>query len=508
MDSLPQLSSGTTLLSLTNAGVLVALLLVAVAAVLLPRDHRRLARGPFLFLVGHLAFAVPRTLLGLEGDADRLLGLVSLLLLLLSLGHGTALVLIEAVLTRRLKTNPPKIFRDIVTGLVYVAAVLLTLRAAGVDTSSLLTTSALLTAIIGLSLQDTLGNLFAGLSLQGERPFGVGDWIQYEAGDDKVGQVVEINWRATKVKTLDQVELTVPNGQLARASIMNFSRPSPVVRRSVQIDLPRTLATHRMQRVILAAMRDVPGVRERPEPSVLTQGFEDRGVRYWVRFFIDDFGRRFLIDGAVRDRIWYALARENVAPAVPVREVFVHETGETVQARNEEEACARTLAALREVELLQDLNEQQLLVLANASQPLMFADREVVIRQGDRGDSLYVCQDGALEVEYSPELGRSNKIARFGPGGVCGELSAMTGEPRTATVRAVGHTELLRLDKPAFQSVLDDNPKLAEVLSARLASRRAELDSLKPSKERTRAIAPERDPEALLHRIRGFFGLN
>src|SRR5690606_39397019 len=107
-----------------------------------------------------------------------------------------------------------------------------------VEPASLLATSALLTAVIGLSLQETLGNLFAGLAIQAERPFEVNDWIQFDEHRHRVGRVVEINWRATKVETSDRVILTVPNGVLARAPIMNFSRPTALVRRSVYVDAP------------------------------------------------------------------------------------------------------------------------------------------------------------------------------------------------------------------------------------------------------------------------------
>lgn len=495
------------ILTTTGIGIAVALSLIATAFFLLPTDQRHRARGPLWLLASHVVLSLPKLVWGATGWAIQLMGLCATLLLLLSLGNALLLVLMDGVLVRRFERAPPKIFRDIVSGLIYMAAALLTLHAGGVDAASLLTTSALLTAIIGLSLQDTLGNLFAGLSLQGERPFDVGDWIEYGEGNLRAGRVVEINWRATKVHTLEQVELTIPNGQLARASIFNYSRPTPVARRSVYVVVARDVPPGRVQQLIVEAILGVAGVRESPPPSVLTESFEEHGVRYWARFFIEDYSRRFIVDGAVRDRIWYALARAGISPAVPVRFVHVHETGDEVDQRKREAERERNLAALSQVPLLRGVREQDLVVLAQASQALCYTEGEVVVRQGEPGESLFVCLSGELEVRYTPERGPTQSVARLGAGRVFGELSAMTGEPRTATVRAIMHSELLRLDKTAFQRVLADNPPLMELLSQRLTARREELNSLSPKTDPGTAAAATRESEALLERIRGFLGI-
>src|SRR5690606_13193402 len=155
----------------------------------------------------------------------------------------------------------------------YAAVALVVLRAAGVELGSLLTTSALLTAVIGLSLQDTLGNLFAGLAIQAQQPFEVGDWIQHDPTDQEtMGRVVEINWRATRVLTVDNVEVTIPNGALARASIRNFSRPTAEVRRSVTITVAAHVPPNEVHRLFAEAVAGTPGVLSHPAPDVQTLG--------------------------------------------------------------------------------------------------------------------------------------------------------------------------------------------------------------------------------------------
>src|SRR5262249_47572296 len=152
-----------------------------------------------------------------SSTARRFFGAISVLCLLVSISRSAVLFVIEVAIGRGLVRPLPKISRDIVQGLAYAGIGLATLHAAGVRPGSLLTTSALLTAVIGLSLQETLGNLFAGLAIQMQRPFDVDDWIQFDTDPKHIGRVIEINWRATKVLTLDEVEVIVPNATLAKS---------------------------------------------------------------------------------------------------------------------------------------------------------------------------------------------------------------------------------------------------------------------------------------------------
>ena len=128
--------------------------------------------------------------------------------LLASIGRSLVLLLVDVLLERRTARPAPKIFRDLSTGVTYLLVALVALRAVGVEPVSILTTSALLTAVVGLSLQDTLGNLVSGLALQMQRPFDVGDWIEMDSGH--AGRVTEVTWRATSITTVDRVEITCP----------------------------------------------------------------------------------------------------------------------------------------------------------------------------------------------------------------------------------------------------------------------------------------------------------
>ena len=508
-DAFDTLTSGEAW-SFSGLGLLVAVLLIGALRLALPASELRRIRTPLGLLVGYVVMVALTALAAEDTAAYRAFRVVGLLFLLVSIGRAGFLLVIDAVLVRRFSRPIPKIFRDILEGLVYTAAVLIVLRQAGAQIDALLTTSALLTAVIGLSMQDTLGNLFAGLSLQAQNPFEVGDWIQFDENPQLIGRVVEINWRATRIITTDRVEVVVPNGPLARAPLRNFTKPSPVSRRSIFVVVPRDEPPHRVQQVILDGLRDAPGVLAKPAPSVVTNGFNERGVSYWVRFFIGDFEGREVTDGIVRDRVWYALRRANVDLAIPVHEVGVSQDDESARTRRREEGIARRKAMLCNIDFCRALPDEQLERLAVYASERPYAPGEIVIRAGEVGDELFIVQRGELAVIMGVQTDEEIEVARLREGSVFGEMSVMTGARRSATVRTTNSAQLLVLDKAAFKSILDDSPELAERISEILAARQEQLDSAS-SRTNTPAVCETRTHERtgmLLGRIKEFFSLS
>jgi small-conductance mechanosensitive channel/CRP-like cAMP-binding protein len=493
-------------------GALQALaVVIAVAAVLLaflPVALRPRLRAPVILALACVVLRLVERGLHQGGTARVVISSLALLAMLLAFGRLLSLVIVEWLVVQRLRRDPPKILRDIFESVLVIAALLVTLRAAGVDPTSLLTTSAVLTAIIGLSMQDTLGNLFAGLSLQAERPFEVGDWIQYDPASKHMGRVMEISWRATKIRTQDLIDIVIPNGQLARASILNYSKPSALSRRSVFVTVPHGVPTKQVHATILAALRGVEGVMTDPPPNVVTHAFQPHGVEYWLRFFITELEHRDGIDGRVRDRIWYGLSRAEVPLATSAHRVqLTHDTPES-EARDAERALDERQRALRTIDLFRDLPDSALGRVASAARLRRYETGEIVVDQGEQGEELYLCVRGRLSVTHTIEGAReSRELARLDPGGIFGELSLLTGAPRSATVIAVQPCELLVIDKDALAPVLGSEPDLAERLSARLAERQAAIEALVQLEERSERVTLEERQGQLLGRIKAFFSL-
>jgi small-conductance mechanosensitive channel/CRP-like cAMP-binding protein len=489
-----------------TVGALTALALLVALRLGLRGEARRLWRAPFALLAAHLvAFAIDR-LVTPPSPAHRILRPVALLLLLTSAARSAVLLVLDVLVGQRLRRPLPRIFREIVQGLVYAGVALFALREAGVEPGSLLTTSALLTAVIGLSLQETLGNVFAGLAIQAQAPFEVGDWIQFDAEPKHIGRVVEINWRATKVITLDEVEVVVPNASLAKAPITNFTKPTAVSRRSAYVNAPYSVPPLSIQRIILEAIADAPGVVAEPEPSVVTNAFGEYGIEYWVRFYTDQFHKRDRVDGGVRDRIWYALRRAGVEIPYPHRTLEVHQVTEETSARETKRLLAERVRALRCVDIFQVLSPDELLRLAELAEHRLYAPGEVIVHQGDETTELYVIEHGEVVVSVQRNGAAAVEVARLRAGKFFGEMALVTGDKRQATVRAGAECQLLSVGREAVQRIMEKAPDLAERISAVLAERQAELEvrSAAAEEKKEREARVQKD---LVDRIKKFFAL-
>jgi small-conductance mechanosensitive channel/CRP-like cAMP-binding protein len=489
--------------SLELFGVLAALVLLFLARWLLPPADKRRTGLPAVYLgiavlCGGLNYALSD-----QTPEFKVLDFLDTFFLLASLGRSLVLLAIDVAFGRRTHRAPPRIFRDLTQALVYVVILMLTLRAIGVEPSSLLTTSALLTAVVGLALQDTLGNMVSGLALQMQRPFEVGDWIQFENDPRQIGQVTEVNWRAITVVTSDLVEVIVPNGLLAKAPIRNYSKPSPVMRRVVTVQGPYGVPPGRVHEAILSGLVGTPGVLDDPAPWIQTRSFADSGVEYGVFFFTRDFGNRDRVDGHVRDRVWYALQRASVNIPFPIRTVHMHTVSEETEQRERDRELERRDRALKCVDFLDVLSPESHRALASAAQLRLYAAGEVVFRQGEPSNDFYIIDRGEAQVELGRD-GTASVVALLGAGRFFGEMGVMTGEARAATVRARTECQLLVIDKAAVQRALESAPGVVEKISDLLARRQAELEAVNASRGPRGAPIQERS-KRLFTQIKEFF---
>ncbi|HMJ11966.1 MAG TPA: mechanosensitive ion channel family protein, partial [Polyangiaceae bacterium] len=484
-----------------------ALALALAARLVLPAHEKKYVRGPLLLLLLYVASVAVRAALPKGSPAQGPLGLFGLFVLLCSIGRSGFLLIVFAALARRFAFPLPKIVQDIIQLAIYLAIALFTLRASGVQPGSLLATSALLTAVIGLSLQDTLGNLFAGLAIQAQRPFEVGDWIQFDDKNDHVGKVVEINWRATRVVTLDHVEVTVPNGTLAKAPIVNYTKPTPIARRKVIMIAPNTQPPGSVQKLLLEAVANVPGVLQTPEADVILRDFNERGAEYEVRFFITDFDRRERIGAQVRERLWYALRRGGVPIPLPGRLVDMRELSPAREQREREQQALERERALTQVDFLRVLPEDALRELALRVKTRLYSKGETILRQGEIGHELFIVQSGEVSVVLDREDAAEVALATLGPGKFFGEMSLMTGEPRRATVRARSESEVLVVGKAEFQDILAQHETLLNKISEVLATRDEALDAEREQPGADEAAVQSARGQVLLQRIREFFSL-
>jgi len=360
-----------------------------------------------------------------------------------------------------------------------------------------------LTAVLGFALRDTLGNVAAGLAIHAENPFELNDWIQYDTHAEHVGRVVEINWRATKVITLDLAYVNIPNSQLAQASIRNFTKPDPWSRRSLFIITPYDVPPQKVQSIMLDAVRGSFGVLDSPAPTVVTNNFTDRGIEYWVRFFTTEFGQRDRVDGMARDRIFYALARNDIRIPVSTHQVSLTQLPEVAEAPRAT-IIAERARRLGAAGVLGMLSPEHLEKLASEHDEQIYAADEQIIRQGEPGTSMFIITDGEVAVAVKAPEKEKVQLSRLQVGDYFGEMSLMTGEPRSATVTAIAETRVFEVTRTAFREILEQQPGLLEKLGETIHRRFIEREEAVEGARSQRLGETSSD---ILSRIKEFFGL-
>jgi small-conductance mechanosensitive channel/CRP-like cAMP-binding protein len=499
MDTLLTLA-GTDLTS-EMVGIPLALLLLLLATLLLPAGQRKRARQGAILLGLSLLCGAARFVFPPDASVRRPLLFAATFFLLASIGRSLVLLLVDVVLERRRARPAPKIFRDVATGITYLAVALVALHAGGVEPGSILTTSALLTAVVGLSLQDTLGNLVSGLALQMQRPFDVGDWIEVDQAHS--GKVTEVTWRATTIMTTDHVEVILPNASLAKSAIRNYSRPSRVSRRRLVVGVTYDASPSDVHGILRVAAADAQGVLLDPPARARTKSFGDSAILYEVLYFVDDFAHAFDVDGAVADRVYHALARRGLAIPYPTRAVLLAPIAAPEKVRDEERG--RIASVIGALEMMQPLPDDSRAVLVERATVRRYGPGEVVVRKGDASREMFIVEQGSLAVEVPRDAGGAAEVAQLGPGACFGEMGLLTGEARSASVRAKTLCDLVVIDHDAFHDVLAAHPEVVERMGGLLAARQAGLDAAAASAER--AAPPEERKQRLISQIRSFFKL-
>jgi len=398
----------------------------------------------------------------------------------------------------------PPTLRDVLQALAFAVIVIGVLKDAGMDVTSLVTGSAVLTAVIGLALQSTISNLFAGMSLQVDRTISIGDWVQV---GQRIGRITNIKWRSTFLVTRDGDNVIVPNSALLTSEVVNFSKPTAEHRCHVKIGFHYRHPPNDVRRVLLEAVRGAPGVLATPEPAAVPVEFGDSSITYDLLFWINDIAREVAIVGEVRGRMWYAARRADLEIPYPIRSVYMTEVREEQAERERQREQGARLEAIRQNQLFAPLEQPDHELLARFTKQRHFGAGETIIRQGDPGDSLYILHDGQVAVRLAVD-GAEREVATLKPGDFFGEMSLMTGEPRKATCAAKQDVETFVIDKSALRQVFEVRPAIAEQIASVLAKRQVSLEGERDnlSAEAAARRAAE-NSSRLLAKVRDFFNL-
>ncbi len=349
---------------------------------------------------------------------------------------------------KKRQTAIPHFLREVVGGVIFLIVLLVILSYgyhAETQLKGLLAGSGVVAIIVGFAGQNLFAGIIGGVSIQINRPFKVGDWLKV---GDTYGEVREINWRSTRLCTNDDIYLDIPNNEMVSHQIVNLHYPTEVHAMRIRVGIDYNVPPNRVKDALGRAAQRAKNVLPNPPVKVFLVDFSDYAMTYEIKFYLGNHSRINEINDSVRSNVWYELKRQGITIGEPV------------------------------------------------------------IEEGAAGESMFVMLRGAANVLVSKN-GSKIQVATLGAGDCFGEMSLLTGEPRSATVRADGDCYVMEIGKPVMAKVLSGAPTCMEQLSQLLAQRKMETEGiLKEATSADEHALTERQYTAnFLHRLRTFFQL-
>ena len=468
--------------------VLLALVLLARRATVNTYVRSRLWTSSLLFLLYTIAAALA-AYGRLPASVAAQIRVATPLLLAFGIANALVVLAINPWRADRIPDHYPKIVQDAIVITLFVLAAMLFMP------DRIVATTAVGAVVIGFALQDTLGNLFAGLAIQIEKPFRVGHWVTIGGVD---GIVSEVTWRATKIRTKAGNFVVVPNSSVGKDTITNYSEPTRETRVEVEIGASYDTPPNEVKAVIRKALQGEPLIAPEPAPEVLLVDFAASAITYRVRVWTTDFAADERIRDRVRSRVYYAFRRHAISIPYPIQ-VQIDQDASAVPP-DAGDARARSFDG---VEILAALTDEQRVELAAVSRPQLYAAGEAIVAEGDAGDSMFVLARGEAAVTLSQTEG---VVATLRAGAFFGEMSLLTGDARSATVSAVTDCELIEVSADAFRRVVLTDAAIVDRVAAAVETRRAELERHRASRATDGAAAET--PQTFVNRVRRFLRLS
>lgn len=509
MNSLAQVASGLPVVSLIDLNfilinrifVLVVTLLFFSAVLLLRRIrgediHSGITAPLKLSLFGFVLLYAELAMSTLPHYQSLLQG-VQTIVVLMCLAKLVIYLTTDVYLRLHTQREIPSFLRDSVRLVVYLAAGVISLRLVfKIDLSAIVTTTTVITATIAFAMQSTLTNALSGFSIQSDYLLERGNWISI-AEKNIFGEIINVGFRYTTLKNTENQLIMVPNSVIMQ-SLVTFhgnqntsEKPALLVNIMLGYDVP----PERAKTLLFGVVSDDPQVLEQPEPVVRLLSLDDSGITYQLKFCIEDPSLRTPVQDSIYSQIWYAVNRAGYSFPFPHRQIITAESRQPFTFPKELVA-----GYLRDSGLFAMLEAHAVMALADQAPIEVYGTDEVVVRQGAAGSSLFVVLKGTLSVSIDAKI-----VGDICQGSFFGEMSLLTGEPRTATVRAECEVWLAEITKETMEPILRANPALLEKVGTILAEREQKSRASRATPNGNSSPAPR--GEDYLQRLKCFFGL-
>jgi small-conductance mechanosensitive channel/CRP-like cAMP-binding protein len=413
--------------------------------------------------------------------------------------RAVSFVLFDIVFQKRKGREAPALLRVLLSIVLYsifavvIYKVVLESQGGGLGW---IATSTVVSVVIGLALQDTLGNFFAGLAIHIEQPFHILDAIKI---DNFIGRVEAVSWRTTTIRTNNNTTVIFPNSRVARDPLEIF-RFNNLNRHILLVPAPYDVPPQKVIGSIRDTVASIPNVASEKTPIVRIGSFGDSSIIYEILYWTKDYMWVPDIDAQIRQHVWYIYRRSEIDIPFPVRHVLLEQQEKAVKPLSPDYG-----SVIESVEIFAPLSTDEKQAVVRSAVRSVFAPGELILRRGEPGDSMFVIYRGNVEVRLPSRDGNAQQVAELRPGSFFGEMALLTGEPRNADVVTMSEVETLEIRKAALQEILDNNEELAGALSRIIAERQlrlAEYSKAMPEQEK------QEKAKNILRRIKRFFSLN
>jgi small-conductance mechanosensitive channel len=413
---------------------------------------------PFSWIVGGALLRVANRAIGLP-VLDETIKWLTALAAYLAAGWAVAR-LVEVLLLLRAEEHDGERVPRLIIGLIYILLMLfglgIFLRQQGYSLSGVWVSTGVAAAVLGLALQRTLGDLFSGIAMGVERPFRIGDWLELQ--DGRLGEVVDMNWRATRLRGWDNATLVVPNSNLASQSFKNLHGPGHVFAPWYFVKLPAEVDPRYATELLLHAAMRCESVLKLPPPVVRLADGSSLPYSYMVWVHLREYAAMFRAREELFREIHKALQESGVEVAPQVQEMRTRRAQVTT-------AEPPTIAlALKSLEFAGDLSEEEINQIAARSEYCHFDAGHVLLAEGAVSDALYVIAGGLVDSSVLLPDGGRKALETLGPGSYFGLTAMLTTEPSFEEFVARSDVTLIRVDLDCLRTVVDSRPELKDKL--------------------------------------------
>ena len=368
--------------------------------------------------------------------------------------------------------NVPKLFLDLARVILVAIGIAVVLSEVwGANLGELVTALGVSSIVIGLALQDTLGNLFSGITLLYEKPFAEGDYVVV---GEVNGRVVEVNWRAVRLVTREHDLIVLPHTLVAQSAIVNRSQPVRPWAQKLVLGFSYDDAPNRVKDVLFEVLQETPGVLAEPAPEVKTDAYNDSSIDYEVEYFIESYRVHEEVKDAFMTRVWYAAERNGLTIPFPIR-TLIHR--EPVSPDDRDSGIQRRLAEA--AEMLSPRAQPPLTIPASAARYAHFGVGEQVIPYGKRASGLYLVLEGEADVTTVDAGGDRVEVVHLARGDFFSEILSPGTREGVIEVTAATDLELIHLSERQLRILANRDATLAARLDDVTSARRQQVQALR-----------------------------